>query len=123
MLTLYVDRYKEWRTFAAPYYYYTMVGAKKSIIALFRGGRCPPGDVPFHQALWMEVRKAATYLCSHRIYAHLGHHYAHRARPLFGHLPSIISFEVDAAIIQIMNIANPPPICMVLTDRFTRPCI
>ena len=113
VLSLYVAHYKEWRTFVEAYYDYTPTEAKKSTNAIFGGGRCPPGDAPCLHALRVEVSQAATYLCSHRIRAHLGKHYARRARPLFGQLSAIISFEGDAVMGQIMDIVNRPPICMV----------
>ena len=78
VLSLYVARYKEWRTFAEAYRDYAPMEAGTSIDAIFGGGRCPPGDFPSLHALRMEVRQAATYICPHRIHAHLGKHYAHR---------------------------------------------
>ena len=71
------------------------------------------GGVPLLHTLRTEVRQAATYLCSHRARDHLGKHYAHRTRPLFGHLSAIISFEEDAVMCQITEQVNRPPICMV----------
>ena len=111
-IALYVAHYKDWVAFEEAYYNYNPMESSASIDAIFGCGRCPDGKVPFLRAIQPEARKAATYLCSHMIRAHLGQHYARRGRPLFGHLYAIITCEEDAVMCQIMETVNRPAIRM-----------
>ena len=120
-LCSYVENYREWRTFAQSYYDVSLQDAKKILIRIFYGGRCPRGDVPFLHQLRIEVMKAAKYLAGHRFYAHLGVFYKDRKRPLYGHLAAILSFEEEKSLKWIVAGLKRDPVCLV-HDGAVFPC-